>query len=48
VAAQPLSYTFTAADAGGHVFSITFASTGTQTVGTAILLFCIFLVRFGL
>jgi hypothetical protein len=29
----PPDYTFTAADAGSHVFSVTFASTGTQTLG---------------
>ena len=29
----PLDYTFTAADAGSHVFSITLAATGTQTIG---------------
>jgi hypothetical protein len=29
----PVDYTFTAADAGSHVFSITFSATGTQTIG---------------
>lgn len=29
----PADYTFTAADAGVHVFSITFTSTGTQSIG---------------
>ncbi len=29
----PLDYTFTAADAGKHVFSITLTATGTQTIG---------------
>src|SRR5262249_41584792 len=29
----PADYTFTAADAGTHTFSVTFASTGTQTLG---------------
>ena len=29
----PLDYTFTAADSGTHVFSITLAATGTQTIG---------------
>ena len=29
----PLDYTFTAADQGQHVFSITLSSTGTQTIG---------------
>jgi hypothetical protein len=31
----PADYTFTAADAGSHVFSVTFTSTGTQTLGVA-------------
>jgi hypothetical protein len=29
----PVDYTFTAADAGLHVFTITFSATGTQTIG---------------
>ena len=29
----PVDYTFTAADAGSHVFSVTLSSTGTQTIG---------------
>lgn len=29
----PLDYTFTAADAGAHTFSVTLTSTGTQTIG---------------
>ena len=29
----PVDYTFTAADAGVHVFSATLTSTGTQTIG---------------
>lgn len=29
----PADYTFTAADAGSHQFSVTFVSTGTQTIG---------------
>lgn len=31
----PADYTFTAADVGSHVFSVTFVSTGTQTIGVA-------------
>jgi uncharacterized membrane protein YgcG len=31
----PADYTFTAADAGVHTFSVTLASTGTQTIGVA-------------
>jgi hypothetical protein len=34
----PADYTFTAADAGSHIFAVTLASTGTQTVNVADLL----------